>query len=164
MRHPTSSSVRPSSGTRRWVLLLAAAVFLGPALHALPPAHRLPLGSRLILSAFLPADPGYLPLVGTPPLRFAEPPRPPVGIRPPPLVLYAPPAPRSVEPEGSLAATVATTPAVAPPASADRKPPSVRPEDFLPYFQLDDGASGSASGGLQFTPALPASRADFRQK
>ncbi len=164
MRRPTSSPVRPFSGTRRWVLLLAAAVFLGPALHALPPAHRLPLASRLILSAFLPADPGYLPLVGTPPLRFAEAPPPAVGIRPPPLVLYAPPAPKSGEPTGSLAATAATTPAVAPAAAADRPPPSVRPEDFLPYFQLGDGASGSAPGDLQFTPALPASRADFRQK
>ncbi len=173
MTSPTASPVRPSARLRGAVALAAAVLAFPAALPATAPAHRLPLYVRLQSSLFPANDPGYLPLVGTPPLRFheAEPPR--HQITPPPVVLYAPPTPAATQPAttpGDGAAilpqpSVATQPA---PVAADRKPPPLRPEDFLPYFQLNDGsARGTTGEGLQFTPArpeLPTSRADYRQQ
>ncbi len=173
MTRPTASPVRPSARLRGAVALAAAVLALPAVLPATPPSHRLPLYVRLESSLFPKNDPGYLPLVGTPPLRFreAEPPHRP--ITQPPVVLYAPPAPadtKAATPPGDVAAIVPqpaadTQPA---PAAADRKPPPLRPEDFLPYFQLNDGSlRGTTGEGLQFTPArpeLPTSRADYRQQ
>jgi hypothetical protein len=169
MTRRTSSPVRPSARLGGAVLIAAAALSLGPALAAAPPAHRAPLYVRVQTSLFPSDDPGYLPLVGTPPLRFRAATPPPAAITPPPIILYAPPPPRQETPP-SDATTVAPT---APPATAqiatapERPPPPMRPEDFLPYFQLNDGSANGSSEGLQFTPArpaLPTSQAEYRQQ
>ncbi len=79
-------------------------------------------------------------------------------------MLYAPPPPRPDASATLVAATTPPAPTPPEPTIADRPPPPVKPEDFLPYFQLNDGTPGSAPEGLHFTPAQPASRAEFHQK
>jgi len=169
-RRPTSP-VRFSARLRGAVLLAAAALSLAPALPAAPPLHRETLFRRLGTALFPPSDPGYIPVVGAPSLRFSTRPPPVDTITPPPVVLYAPPAPPPVPPEPPPTVAAATTPGTAPagaPPPVGTAMPPLRPEDFLPYFQLDDGSSHSATpGSLQFTPArpaLPSSRADYRQQ
>lgn len=154
------------------VWLAAAAASVGPVLVAAPPAHRAPLYVRVQTSLFPSDDPGYLPLVGTPPLRFRAETPPPAAITPPPIILYAPPAPHQEAQPSDPTMVAATTPPPTDPAppntAGDRKPPPMRPEDFLPYFQLNDGsANGSSVEGLQFTPArpaLPTSQVEYRQQ
>lgn len=141
------------------------------AAEATPPSARIPLIRRLGSALFPPSNPGYLPLVGSPGLRFGEE-EESLPITTPPVVLYSPRSPKEDKP-----AIAETPPTVEPvteakpepsPATADRKPPPLRPEDFLPYFQLNDGSSRSAPGeGFMFTPArseLPTSQAEFRQQ
>ena len=136
---------------------------LAPALAAMPPGPRPSLVERVRAVLFPAADPGYIPVVGTPPLSFA-PARPATpAIQPPPVALYAPP-PRAATPTATAPATPATAdPAPAPAANTAPQPVQVKPEDVLPYFQLDDG-SGRNVDALHFTPALPSSRADYRQQ
>ena len=131
---------------------------------AVPPHHRAPVITRVDSSVFPTANPGYLPLVGPPALRFAEPSVSPAGFAPPPVVLYAP---RPPKPAGATAEKPTEPPPVAPaqlPATAADSPPrQVRPEDVLPYFQLGDGSGRGVAENLQFTPAIP-SRAEYRQQ
>lgn len=171
MTRRLSSPFRPPARLCGAVWLAAAAASLGPVLVAAPPAHRAPLYVRVQTSLFPSDDPGYLPLVGTPPLRFRAETAPPAAITPPPIVLYAPPAPRQEAPPSAPVTVATTTPPATVPAplatATDRQPPPMRPEDFLPYFQLNDGSANGSSEGLQFMPArpaLPTSQAEFRQQ
>ena len=139
---------------------------LAPVLAAMPPRHRPSLAERVRAVLFPAEDPGYIPLVGSPPLSFGpESPAAP-GIRPAPIVLYAPP-PRVVAPVANpTEPTAVPLPPEANSAPKTTPPPAaveVKPEDVLPYFQLDDGTVRNADT-LHFTPALPSSRADYRQQ
>ena len=147
-------------------MLLAAALVLAPALAAIPRGQRPPLAERFHAALFPAEDPGYIPLVGSPPLRFgAERPAPP-AVRPPPVVLYAPP-PRAAATAADPATTGPTVTTAAdttePPATVAPPSTQVKPEDVLPYFQRDDGSVRNVDA-LHFTPALPSSRADYRQQ
>lgn len=169
VRRPTSSArlARRLRGAALLALVAAQALPLG----ATPPAVRLPILNRLGQALFPTNDPGYLPSVGAPGLRLREVPAA-VPIKAPPVALYAVPVPPVTDPDakatepntGPQTATADTPPIVL----TDRKPPPVRPEDFLPYFQLNDGSSrGAPAEGVQFTPArpeLPGSQAEYRQQ
>lgn len=110
------------------------------------------------------SDPGYLPLVGTAPLRWLRAPAPPPVPTKAPLVLYNPtPASAkapSASPSGSQAADT--------PGSGE--PATLQPRDFLPFFKRSSSAppaKASPKEGLLFTPArsaLPTSSADFSQQ
>lgn len=177
MTPPTTSPSARSRATRvRAAALVAVAVLIPAASLPAGPARHTPLLNELRAVIFPSANPGYLPLVGTPPLRWRTPPPAPAPIAPPPVVLYTPPQPApassATEPPAATASTAAppTTAETAPaPAQGEQKPPPLRPEDFLPYFQLYEGQSarGAATEGILFTPArpaLPTSSAEFRQK
>ena len=150
------------------LLAVAAALVFGPPLVAESASYRRPLHRRII-GAFLPKPThGYIPAVGSPALRFSEAP-PPAPIVPPPVVLYAPPPPAAPKSAQTEVAAIATPPPMAQPApDVPGQPAQLRPEDFLPFFQLDDGSAKRATPeGLQFTPArpsLPTSRAEYRQQ
>ncbi len=156
---------RPSSPLRpgcRSAALLALAL-LAPVLAAMPPGPRPSLAERFRAALFPAADPGYIPLVGSPPLSFA-PERPATpAIQPPPVALYAPRPPAAAPTTTAPVVTATPDPVPAPQASTVQQPVQVKPEDVLPYFQLDDG-SGRTADALHFTPALPSSRADYRQQ
>ncbi len=139
----------------------------------------------------------YLPAIGAPPLRFQEASPPPDLVTRP--AAAAPPTPALTPTESSVAlanaaaarsAAVSETPVSAdvPPTSApgpakpatapaktpsailpDSARPAVRPEDFLPYFQVP-GASQNPSDVTLPVPAaptapaaLPNSSATYRQ-
>lgn len=158
-----TNPLRPSAPRSATGLALVAAALLAAPLVATP--ARAPLLTRLEASLFPAQSPGYLPLVGTPGLRFAEPSVAAAGIKPPPVALYAPrvPAP-PLSAQEAKPMEPAPTPATQPPATANNQPsPPVRPEDVLPYFQLGDGSGRGLAEGLQFTPAQP-SRAEYRQQ
>jgi hypothetical protein len=163
------TNAAPSARHRGAAVALAlGTVALASELGAAPPISRLPLLTRLGDALFPTSDPGYIPLAGSPELRFRETAAPP-PIKAPPVVLYAPPEPKAATPATpTLATTTATAEPPVPAAMPDRKPPPLRPEDFLPYFQLNDGsARGAPPEGMQFTPArpeLPSSKAEFRQQ
>jgi hypothetical protein len=193
-REPSHPSGRVSKALRCLSLLLLPAT-APEGLHALP--HRsLPFTG----SARRGAEPTpYLPITGAPPLRFQEASPPPDLVARPPAA--APPMPALTPTESSVAlanaaaarsATVsteplpATTPGVESPASKDtptapaKTPapilrddarPAIRPEDFLPYFQIPGSAQNPADVTL-FVPApknapapapLPPSSATYRQ-
>jgi hypothetical protein len=172
LRSP-DSSVRLLRRLRGAVALIALAATCLPPLAATPPAVRLPLLSRLGKALFPPNDPGYLPSVGAAELRLRETPGA-LPIKAPPVTLYAVPEPPAATASSGASGEAGTvkqpSSAEAPPAVtlSDRKPPPLRPEDFLPYFQLNDGTSrGAPAEGVQFTPArpeLPNSQADYRQQ
>jgi len=150
------------------LLAVAAALVLGPSLVAESASYRQPLHRRIIGALFHKPHPGYIPSVGSPALRCGEAPLP-TPIVPPPVVLYAPPtppAPKSTQPD--VAAVAAAPTAAQPTPQVTAQPTQLRPEDFLPFFQLDDGSAKRATPeGLQFTPArpaLPTSRAEYRQQ
>ncbi len=168
LRRP-SSPVRAAARLHRGTLLLAvaAALLFEPSLVAESTSYRRPLHRRIIGTLFPKPNPGYIPSVGSPDLRIGEAPPPP-PIVPPPVVLYAPPppaAPKSTQPE---VAAVTPPPVEQPAPAVTAQPAQLRPEDFLPFFQLDDGSAKRATPeGLQFTPArpaLPTSRAEYRQQ
>jgi hypothetical protein len=122
----------------------------------------------------------YLPVLASPPLRFQEPAPPPDLVMRPPAA--APPVPALTPTESSVAQANAAaarstsvsdtpvpaseadkpapkdSPAPAKPAPApilrDETRPTVRPEDFLPYFQIPGAAQSSAD----VTPFVPAPR------
>ena len=141
----------------------------------------------------------YLPVLGAPPLRFQEPTPPPDLVMRPPAA--APPTPALTPTESSVAlanvaaarsttiapepppaapsvsdepATKDTPPAPAktpPPILRDDARPTIRPEDFLPYFQIPGSAQNPADVTL-LVPAppnppapapLPPSSATYRQ-
>jgi hypothetical protein len=168
LRSP-SSPIRATARLHRRALLLAvAALALGQPLLAGSASYRPPLHQRIGRALFPRPNSGYIPVVGSPALRVGEAP-PPAPIAPPPVVLYAPtapPAPAATQPEVAVVAPPAQPPPATPEAAT--KPTQLRPEDFLPYFQLDDGSTHRATAeGLQFTPArpaLPTSRAEYRQQ
>ncbi|HLP09330.1 MAG TPA: hypothetical protein VK178_14290 [Opitutaceae bacterium] len=170
VRSPTSSAhlARRLRGAALLALVAAQAIPLG----ATPPAVRLPILNRLGQALFPSNDPGYLPSVGAPGLRLREVPAT-IPIKAPPVALYAVPAPAATtpdaktnEPNTEAKPNVPDTPKSI--VLTDRPPPPVRPEDFLPYFQLNDGSSrGAPAEGVQFTPArpeLPSSQAEYRQQ
>ena len=169
MTRSPSSTLRLAARILRGTVLLAIATqAMGPSLCAGAASTRAPLHSRLANALFPKSQPGYIPVLGSPALRIGTPP-PAKPIQPPPVVLYAPPpppAPRTEQP-AVVAADIAPQ-KLQPSAEANAKPPPLRPEDFLPYFQLDDGAARRVTPeGLQFTPArpaLPSSRAEYRQQ
>ncbi len=130
----------------------------------------------------------YLPVLGPPPLRFQapQPPpdltvRPPAG--PPPIpgamphdsiaaVPVAPPetktAPASIEVAANVEKSAPATAKAPPPAIIpDDARPSIRPEDFLPYFQIPgSGKPGDVNmivpasalrGGSGSLPVAPSS-------
>lgn len=158
--HPESRPCGPAAV----VVALAAAVLAAVPAAAVPPHHRAPVITRVDSSVFPTANPGYLPLVGPPALRFAERSDSPAGFAPPPVVLYAP---RPPKPEGETGEKPAEPPPVSssqlPATAVEPTPRQVRPEDVLPYFQLGDGSGRGVAENLQFTPAIP-SRAEYRQQ
>lgn len=118
----------------------------------------------------------YLPVLGSPPLRFQMPQPPPdLTVRPaagaPPIPSAPPHEPIAAAPVASLDPKPAPAPATAPtevaanveksaPASAKAPPPaiipddarpSIRPEDFLPYFQIP--GSGKPGEPTMIVPA-----------
>jgi hypothetical protein len=118
----------------------------------------------------------YLPALGSPPLRFQIPPPPPdlttrpaAAAPPSPAVMHReePPAPAGPKPALTTAAQAApaetpanpdqpaSTPAKAPPPSIipDDARPAIRPEDFLPYFQIPGSAKLPGDVNL-LVPAL----------
>ena len=113
------------------------------------------------------ADRGYLRSAGPAPFRWLEAALPAVIARPP-VVLYAPPAESSASP--APAATGAPPASSAGPDNAGEKKPSIRPEDFLPFFESGAGSTAPhahGSDGLLFVPAqpaLPTSSAEYKQK
>ena len=121
------------------------------------------LGAALDLRNGEPVLQPYLAIVGGPPLRFQNAPPPPdltvrpaAGARSIPIValVEAPPAPVESKLAPATAALAAitefpahaepVTPAKAPPPSiiTDDARPTIRPEDFLPYFQIPGQAGG----------------------
>jgi hypothetical protein len=123
----------------------------------------LPLPYRLWSKLFPTKDPGYIPIVGTPALRVLAPATAAPAIRPPPLALYAPPDRSKPAPTAPPPAPVPATPPQQPAEFGAPKQAPVRPQDLIPYFQLNDGSAGIGDA-LQFTPAMPSSQANFRQK
>lgn len=163
MSRPTATPVRPAVRRILGALLAVCAVALAapegqarvrfPGTIALEPLRLQPRAS---------ANPGYLPLVGSPALRWLAP-APSLAVpTPAPVVLYNPVA--SAKSTDTSPHTAVGTP------SEPGKAPPVRPKDFLPFFQPDDSsppASANPSEGLLFTPArpaLPTSSAAFRQQ
>jgi hypothetical protein len=166
------------------------------ALHSLT-LLLLPIVAPKALSAFTPnrarpdqpkesgsdqAPPPYLPVLGSPALRFqAAPPPPDLTSRPaaaaPPLPALSPTENTVAQanlaaahpiasatpgktpeppPESAKVAPVPGTPAkpAPPPILPDDSAPSVRPEDFLPYFQVP-GAGRSPAGVNVIMPGVP---------
>lgn len=164
-----SSPVRPSRTAILVVGLLAFAAALTPA-EASPISGHRPLLDRVRTALFPVRDPGYLPLVGTHTIRIAAATPTPAAIITPSITLYAPPAPEELIPPetegtGESVEQAATEPAAE--AATPPKPDPVRPEDFIPYFQLGEGANPEAEANLRFTPArpaLPQSNAEYRQQ
>ena len=153
------------------VLGVGAFCSLMPELAANPLYGRPALGTRLRTALFPAPDPGYLPLVGTHALRIADLLPAEAPITTPSIPLYAPPIPAEATPAATGDSTsegATPVPEESPtPALADRKPPPLRAEDFIPYFQLGSGANPDAEASLRFTPAraeLPQSRAEYRQQ
>ena len=147
---------------------------LGLAAPLAPAALHLP---RLISIEILPRArgyAGYLPTAGVPAMRWSAPPAPAALPVPPPAALYAPPESKSA-PASVAGGTEASVPAAAGAAApltirGEQKPPPLRPEDFLPFFQQtpEGRPPDSRTGdGLNFQPAnsgLPASNAAYHQK
>jgi hypothetical protein len=159
---PVAAAVRRTLGA---LLAVGALVLGGPAAEA-----RLRFPSTLVIEPLRPAprpvaDPGYLPLVGTPPLRWKGPPPPPPAPETPTNSLYAPP----VKTPTPAPTTVAPTPADSA-AGTDDKPSGLSPKDFLPFFQRANNVPPVNAGpteGLMFAPArppLPTSSAEYRQQ
>jgi len=169
MSRPTITPIAPAvRRTLGALLAVGALVLAGPAAQA-----RLRFPSTLVIEPLRTAprpvaDPGYLPLVGTPPLRWKGQPPPPPVPEMPTNSLYAPPA--------KTAASAPLTTATSPIASADSaagtndKPQGLSPKDFLPFFQRANNAppvNASPTEGLMFAPArppLPTSSAEYRQQ
>jgi hypothetical protein len=132
--------------------------------------------------------PPYLPVLGVLPLRFQEPTPPPDLVTRPPAAAPPQPALSSTENSvaaDNAAALARSTPVVPPPAPevapapvANKTPaetpappaktppailpdeahPAVRPEDFLPYFQIPGSAKQPGDVTL-LVPAAPAAPA-----
>lgn len=120
-------------------------------MHAM--GHPRPTASHSSGRSSVPAD-GYLPLVGAPALRFAEEITPaPTGPRPDSIaplkaaaVMTGPDIVRGKPAASASTSSVARAESKADPAPAERSAPlsilpdenrpQVRPEDFLPYFQI----------------------------
>ncbi len=165
MPHPASTPSCLSARRVLGVLLAVCALELaGPAAQARP--H---FPTTLVLQPLRPAprlcaDPGYLPLVGTVPLRWLRPPSSPPAPTKAPLVLYNP-IPASAK---SASASPAGSQTVVAPRTGE--PAGLQPKDFLPFFKRDSNASpvkASPKEGLLFTPArsaLPTSSADYSQQ
>jgi hypothetical protein len=160
-------AIRPAA----WLLLL-----LGILSSPIKALADLQVGSR-----------AYLPVIGAPALRFApsRPPpdlaaRPPAAAPPQPAAIPTaePPAPagsppeKPAETEAAVAAPPAEKPAPPKPAPKpiipDETRPRVRPEDFLPFFQVPAGADATLvmPGALvpQAPNQQPRSSATYRQQ
>ena len=168
MSRPPVSPCRRHAPARA-VVALGAALGLVASAWAGAPAHRPPLYARLVHSLFPSDQPGYLPMAGSPPLRVGAVVAA-VPISPPPVVLYGPPEPvpaGAASPSNVVPVSPPTAAESTPaPATTDRKAPPLRPDDFLPYFQPNDGR-GTLADGFQFVPArpdLPSSQASFQQQ
>jgi hypothetical protein len=169
MLRPTVTPVRPAVRRTLGALLAVSALALaGPAAQA-----RIRFPSTLVIEPLRTdpspvADPGYLPLVGTPPLRWRGQPPPPPAPMASSGALYAPRGKSTAA--GPL--TVTATPAQSGNATVgtDGKPTALRPEDFLPFFQRNNNTPPATTGpseGLLFAPArpaLPTSSADYHQR
>ena len=162
---PVAAAVRRTLGA---LLAVGALVLGGPAAEA-----RLRFPSTLVIEPLRTAprpvaDPGYLPLVGTPPLRWKGQPPPPPVPEAPTNSLYAPPA--KAPASAPLTADTSPVPSADSAAGTDGKPPGLQPEDFLPFFQRSNNAppvNASPTEGLMFAPArppLPTSSAEYRQQ
>jgi hypothetical protein len=181
----TSNADRPvRAGLRCMAIRLAAWLTLLLGTLATPPAvlADLQVGSR-----------AYLPVIGAPALRFASArPPPDLTARPPAAAPPQPAAPAPTEGPATAADTPGPAPVqiaspIAPAAPPPEKPaekpapkpiipdenrPRVRPEDFLPFFQIPAGAPDDAAATLVIpgvtTPAapdkLPRSSATYRQQ
>ena len=168
------------AGVRRALHCLS--LLLVPAMapervHAMPRSRPLGSGPNLRNAGSTP----YLPPFGSPALRFQEaPPRPNLASVPPPGAVTPPslpPAEASVALANAAAAQSAASepaeassstnkpsdqnvstpnvPAKSPPAILpDAARPSVRPEDFLPYFQIP-GSARQPSDVTLLVPAAP---------
>lgn len=153
------------------LLLLPA---LGSEAQALPRSRPAPRGDRVHGAEPRP----YLPAIGSPGLRFQEPaPVPEFVPRPVPTTTSAAASPESSVASANAAAVQSSSPASSEPGEAtpatqpsaeaasptaktpapilpDDARPAVRPEDFLPYFQLP----GSARHPEDVTLLVPAPR------
>lgn len=162
----------PRRPTRATILVLGLMAFVGaptPA-EASPISGHRPMLDRVRTALFPVRDPGYLPLVGTHGIRIAATKPAPATITTPTITLYAPPVPAELMPTEPEVSSEAAEPTAAEPDTASTNPPKpapVRPEDFIPYFQLGEGANPGAESSLRFTPArpaLPQSNAEYRQQ
>lgn len=172
-REPPQLPVRARRALHCLSLLLLPALAPDSTLAAMRP--------RLPRDASADSSQPYLPAVGAPPLRFQQPPTPPPDLvmRPP---AAAPPSPALTVEESSVAlenaaaarsTSVRETSETSPPEmprntetspAANGKPPrpilqdhvrpQVRPEDFLPFFQLPGAANNP-----DVTVIVPAPRA-----
>ncbi|MBK8475685.1 MAG: hypothetical protein IPL39_05080 [Opitutaceae bacterium] len=158
---PACLAVRRTLGA---LLAVCALGIAGPTALARP--H---LPSTLVLEPLRPAsrlysDPGYLPLVGTVPLRWLRPQPPTPAPTKAPLVLYNP-TPASAKSAGASPSQAQTME-----APGTGEPAGLQPKDFLPFFKRDSSAPPAKAGpkeGLLFTPArsaLPTSSADYSQQ
>jgi hypothetical protein len=159
----------------RLCLSLSLLLTMAPTgVHALTRSHSLAIVSRDVEPT------PYLLAVGAPPLRFQEPAVPPAPVPSTPVVATPDPVAAPSEPSApdvstpapttspvavSESAPASETPVTAPPSPANPKTPAailpddsrppIRPEDFLPYFQIPGSARQPADVTL-LVPAPPA--------
>jgi hypothetical protein len=153
-------------------MTLGLLVGICPLVQAVPRAHGSASG---LVRLFGPArsEAGYLAVVGVPPLRWLERAAPP-PVEQPLITLLTTDQPSAVA--GAAASPQPGANDLPPPAvkpatgNEPPKPPAVRPEDFLPFFER--GASEPAppaapDDGQRFVPAhatLPTSSAEYNLK
>jgi hypothetical protein len=163
MSRPASTPARIAA-LRRTLGAMATACALalvGPEAAARPLFPSTMVFAPLSIRPSRVAGPGYLPVAGTPPLRWRSPPPPAPSPTEAPLVLYNPPPPARPGSDRAANATVTA-------AKTEAQP--LQPKDFLPFFERENRPAPANAGpteGLQFAPArpaLPTSSADYRQK
>ncbi len=184
----------PPATSRRSLRCLAALLLpaIGPGAASAPP--RTGRADSLSVAELRRLQLPYLPVCGAPPLRFARPAPPPDLAAEPPAA--APPVPDLSPTENLVASanTAAMQPVEpsAPPAAASEAPaspmgapprtpppailpddtrPSVRAEDFLPFFRVPGGGRGAPETSVivpgvptaPSAPAVPPSAATYTQ-
>jgi hypothetical protein len=176
--NPTEAPFGPGRTLRRLIPLFVVPLLVGDVRAGGPTRFGPPRSNRDRIECD-----GYLPSIGGPGLRFRDP--EPATERPVARVSAdAPPVPATevatLPSRLPVAAPKGAAPGLRPtPGPASRPPPApilpddlrpqVRPEDFLPYFQIPGGSPGSDPVGVPLPSsasppaALPPSSASFQQ-
>lgn len=158
---PNRSAARRILGA---LVLVCALAWIGPAAQARPRFPSTIIVDTLRIPPRASGNPGYLPLVGSPALRWLNPPATSPLPTQAPVVLYNPVTPTN---SGSGNDSTRSEPTA---ASEAGNPPTLQPKDFLPFFQRDNTpppVNASRNEGLLFAPArpaLPTSSAEYRQQ